>query len=117
MTKHHDVGGATESLQSTSQDLGNLTAQDVKPQTSKLLDELNSFLPKKKSNGMICSVHKVLEGLKIEEKTKLQELLDNELVLSSDISMLLKRNGFYISGDVMRRHRRRKVSGTGCCCP
>ena len=117
MTKRRVVGDVTESLPNTSPVHGNLIAQDVKPQTSRLLDELTSFVPQKKNNGMVCSVTKILELLSEAERQKLQEIMDNEIVLSSDISMILKRNGHYVSGDVVRRHRRRKFSGTGCSCP
>ena len=117
MTKRRVVGDVTESLPNTSPVHGNLIAPDVKPQTSKLLDELTSFVPHKKNNGMICSVTRILELLNEAEKQKLEEILANEEVLSSDISLILKRNGHYVSGDVVRRHRRRKFSGTGCSCP
>ncbi len=117
MTKHRAVGAVIESLPNTSPVLGNSTAGDVKPQTSKLLDELSNFIPKKKSNGMTCSVARILDSLDASEQVKLQELLENEKVLSSDLSMLLKKHGHYVSGDVVRRHRRRFISGTGCSCP
>ena len=115
--KHQDVGDAIESLPNSSPALGNSTATDAKPQISNLLDALNSFTPQKASNGTLCSVRRMLESITEVEAVKLQELLDNESVLSSDLSLLVKRNGYHISGDVMRRHRRRKFTGTGCACP
>jgi len=117
VTKRPDAGDATVSLPNTSPDHGNSTAKGVKPQTSRLLDELNSFVVRKQENGVMCSVRKILESLSEAERTKLQELLENEAVLSSQLSLLLKKNGYYVSGDVVRRHRRRKVTGTGCACP
>jgi len=117
VTKRQDVGGVTESLPNTLHDHGNSTAKGAKPQTSKLLDELNSFVVRKQDNGALCSVRKILESLPEAERIKLQELLENEAVLSSHLSLLLKKNGYYVSGDVLRRHRRRKVTGTGCACP
>ena len=117
MTKRQDVGDVTESLLSSSPALGNSTATDVKPQINNLLDALNSFVPQRQSNGALCSVRKMLESITEAEAAKLQELLDNENVLSSELSLLVKRNGYHISGDVMRRHRRRKFTGTGCACP
>lgn len=115
--KHRDAGDVTESLPSSLPALGNSTATDVKPQINNLLDALNAFTPKKQNNGMLCSVRRMLESITEAEAIKLQELLDNEAVLSSDLSLLVKRHGYHISGDVMRRHRRRKVTGTGCSCP
>ena len=115
--KHRDAGDATESLQNSLPALGNSTVQDAKPQTNNLLESLNSFVPKKQNNGALCSVRRMLESITEAEATKLQELLDNEAVLSSDLSLLVKRHGYHISGDVMRRHRRRKFTGTGCSCP
>lgn len=117
MTKSQDAGDVIAFLPNTLQDHGNSTAEDVKPQTNKFLDELNAFVPKKKSNGMVCSVQKTLDNLPEAERNKLEELLNNEKILSSDLSILLKKHGYFISGDVIRRHRRRYVSGTGCCCP
>ena len=117
MTKRRVVGDATESLPNTSPAHGNSTAEGVKQQTSKLLDELNSFVVRKQENGALCSVRKILESISEPERVKLQELLDNEAVLSSQLSLLLKKHGHYVSGDVVRRHRRRKVTGTGCACP
>jgi len=115
--KRQDAGDAIESLPNTSPVLGNSTAQDVKPQTNNLLDALTSFTPQKQNNGALCSVRRMLESITEAEAEKLQELLENEAVLSSDLSLLVKRHGYHISGDVMRRHRRRKVTGTGCSCP
>ena len=115
--KRPDAGDAIESLPNSLPALGNSTAQDAKQQTNNLLDALNSFIPQKQSNGALCSVRKMLESITATEAVKLQELLDNENILSSDLSLLVKRNGYHISGDVMRRHRRRKVTGTGCACP
>lgn len=117
MTKRLDAGDAIESLPNSLPALGNSTAQDVKPQINNLLDELNSFIPQKQKNGALCSVRRMLETISATEATKLQELLENENILSSDLSLLVKRHGYRISGDVMRRHRRRKVTGTGCACP
>ena len=117
MTKRQDAGDAIESSPNSLPALGNSTAQDAKPQTNNLLDALNAFIPEKQKNGMLCSVRKMLESITEAEATKLQELLENENVLSSDLSLLVKRNGYHISGDVMRRHRRRKFTGTGCACP
>ena len=115
--KRPDAGDAIESLPNSLPALGNSTAQDVKQQTNNLLDALNSFIPQKQNNGMLCSVRRMLETITETERAKLQELLENENILSSDLSLLVKRNGYHISGDVMRRHRRRKVTGTGCACP
>ena len=117
MTKRQDVGDVIESSPSSLPALGNSTATDVKPQTNNLLDALTSFVPQKQSNGALCSVRKMLESITEAEAAKLQELLENENILSSDLSLLVKRNGYHISGDVMRRHRRRKFTGTGCACP
>ena len=115
--KRPDAGDAIESLPNSLPALGNSTAQDAKQQTNNLLDALNSFIPQKQNNGMLCSVRRMLETITETERAKLQELLENENILSSDLSLLVKRNGYHISGDVMRRHRRRKVTGTGCACP
>ena len=115
--KHQDAGDAIESSPNSLPARGNSTATDAKPQTNNLLDALNSFIPQKQNNGMLCSVRRMLETITETERAKLQELLENESILSSDLSLLVKRNGYHISGDVMRRHRRRKVTGTGCACP
>ena len=115
--KHQDAGDAIESSPNSLPARGNSTATDAKPQTNNLLDELNSFIPRKQNNGALCSVRRMLESITKPEAIKLQELLENENILSSDLSLLAKRHGYHISGDVMRRHRRRKFSGTGCACP
>jgi len=115
--KRPDAGDAIESLPNSLPVLGNSTATDAKPQISNLLDALNSFIPKKQNNGALCSVRRMLENITAPEAAKLQELLENQSILSSDLSLLVKKHGYLISGDVMRRHRRRKITGTGCSCP
>jgi len=117
VTKHRAAGDAIESLPNSLPALGNSTAQDAKPQINNLLDELSAFIPQKQKNGALCSVRRMLESITPAEAAKLQELLDNENILSSDLSLLVKRHGYRIIGDVMRRHRRRKFTGTGCPCP
>jgi hypothetical protein len=119
VTNIQDVGAVTESLLSSSLDHGNSTAEDVKQPTNKLLsfdDALNNFTPTKKSNGMVCSVKKVLDSLEDPTKTKLVALMANSSVLSLDLVKLLKEFDFGVSAEVMRRHRRR-AKGGGCSCP
>ncbi len=119
MTNIQDVGAVTESLQSSSLDHGNSTAEDVKQSTSKSLSfdqALNNFTPTKKSNGMVCSVKKVLDSLQEPTKGKLMALMANDSVLSLDLVKLLKEFEYTVSAEVMRRHRRR-AKGGGCSCP
>jgi len=117
VTKRRDVGDVTVSLPNTSPYLGNSTVTAAKQPINNLLDDLNSFVPRRQENGMVCSVRRILESVTEPERIKLQELLDNDKVLSSDLALLLKKNNYYVSGDVVRRHRRRKFTGTGCSCP
>ena len=81
------------------------------------LDEaLDKFVPNKKTNGMVCSVKKVLDRIEEPTKSKLVALLENKEVLSLDLTTLLKNYGYFVSAEVMRRHRRR-AKGGGCSCP
>lgn len=119
MTKFQDAGDVTESLPNTLLARGNSTAEGVKPPINKPLDfeeALDNFIPQKKSNGMTCSVKKVLDQLSESAKEKLLKLMDNPEALSLDITVLLKNHGYQISAEVMRRHRRR-ANGGGCSCP
>lgn len=119
MTNIQDVGDVTESLPSSYQGHGNSIAEDVKPliNNSVSLDSaLDNFIPKKKTNGMVCSVKKVLDSLEEPTKSKLLNLLDNPEALSLDICHLLKNFNYDVSAEVMRRHRRR-AKGGGCSCP
>lgn len=119
MTKSQDAGDVIAFSRNTLQDHGNLTAEDVKQQTNRLLDfenALDSFIPSKKSNGMVCSVKKVLDILPESSKNKLLGLINNPEVLSLDLVALLKGYGLSVSAEVMRRHRRR-AKGGGCSCP
>lgn len=119
MTKSQDAGDVIAFSRNISQDHGNSTAEDVKQQTNKLLNfdkALDSFIPSKKSNGMVCSVKKVLEVLPESSRTKLLNLMENPEVLSLDLVGLLKSHNFTVSAEVMRRHRRR-AKGGGCSCP
>jgi hypothetical protein len=119
VTNSQDVGDVTESLLSSYQDHGNSTAEDVKPQinNSLSLDEaLDKFVPNKKTNGMVCSVKKILDSIEEPTKSKLVALIENREVLSLDLTTLLKNYNHYVSAEVMRRHRRR-AKGGGCSCP
>lgn len=119
MTSSQDVGGVTESLLSSSLDHGNSTAEDVKQQINNLVDfdtALSNFIPNKKTNGMVCSVKKILDKLENPTKDKLNALMENPQVLSLDLCNLLKQYNFSVSAEVMRRHRRR-AKGGGCSCP
>jgi len=119
VTNSQDAGDVTESLLSSFQDHGNSIAEDVKPQinNSLSLDEaLEKFIPNKKTNGMVCSVKKVLDRIEEPTKSKLVALLENKEVLSLDLTTLLKNYGYFVSAEVMRRHRRR-AKGGGCSCP
>jgi hypothetical protein len=119
VTKSQDAGDVIAFSRNISQDHGNSTAEDVKQQTNRLLDfenALDSFIPSKKSNGMVCSVKKVLDILPESSKNKLLGLMNNPEVLSLDLVALLKGYGLPISAEVMRRHRRR-AKGGGCSCP
>ena len=118
MTNYQDVGAVTESLPSTSQDLGNSTALDAKQQISKFseLDSvLSNFIPEKKAFGLVCSVKRILEQLPKETQDKLNILMDNKEVHAGDICRILKSFNLLVSTEVMRRHRRRQT-GTGCAC-
>lgn len=119
VTNSQDVGAVTESSRSTSLDLGNSTAPDVKQQINKFsnLDNLlDSYEPAKKVNGAICSVFKMYEQIPLSTQERLNKLMDNKSVTSGEICKLLKTFDLTISVEVMRRHRRRKT-GTGCACP
>ena len=119
MTKPQDAGDVTESSQNISLVRGNSTAEDAKPQTNKSLDleeALDSFIPLKKSNGMTCSVKRVLDQLGDSAREKLLKLMETPEALSLDITALLKNHGYQVSAEVMRRHRRR-AKGGGCSCP
>jgi len=119
VTKSQDVGDVTESSRNTSLARGGSTAEDVKPPINKPLDfeqALDNFVPQKKSNGMTCSVKRVLEQLSESAKMKLLGLMENPEALSLDITALLKNHGYQVSAEVMRRHRRR-ANGGGCSCP
>jgi hypothetical protein len=119
VTKSQDAGDVIAFSRNTLQDHGNLTAEDVKQQTNRLLDfenAIDTFVPSKKANGMICSVKKLLDVLPESSKNKLLSLIDNPEVLSLDLVALLKTHELPISAEVMRRHRRR-AKGGGCSCP
>lgn len=119
MTKSQDAGDVIAFLPNTLQDHGNSTAEDVKPQTSNSLSldaAIDNFIPAKKGNGMTCSVKRILQSLEEPTKSKLINLMENQEVLSLDLVSLLKNNGFFVSAEVMRRHRRR-ANGGGCSCP
>jgi len=119
VTKSQDAGDVTESSPNTSLAHGNSTVEGAKPPISRPLDfeeALDNFIPLKKSNGMTCSVKRVLDQLGDSAKDKLMRLLENPEALSLDITALLKNHGYQVSAEVMRRHRRR-AKGGGCSCP
>lgn len=118
VTKSQDVGDVTESLPNTLLVHGDSTAEDVRRPISKpdFEEALDNFVPLKKSNGMTCSVKRVLDQLGDSAKDKLLRLMDNPEALSLDITALLKNHGYQVSAEVMRRHRRR-ANGGGCSCP
>jgi len=119
VTKSQDAGDVIEFSRNTSPAHGNSTAEDVKPPINKPLDfekALDNFVPLKKSNGMTCSVKRILDQLSESAKEKLLRLMENPEALSLDITALLKNHGYQVSAEVMRRHRRR-ANGGGCSCP
>jgi len=119
VTKSQDVGDVIAFSRNTSQDHGNSTAEDAKPQISNSLsldEAIDNFIPAKKGNGMICSVKRTLESLEEPTRNKLVALMVNPEVLSLDLVNLLKAHGYSVSAEVMRRHRRR-ANGGGCSCP
>lgn len=65
----------------------------------------------------VCRVGYVLSKLPSEQSEKLRALVDETpSVTSTEIAGLLRRNGYEVQAQSVRRHRRR-LSKEGCLCP
>lgn len=109
------AGDATGFSPSSSPDLGDSTAKDVKQQTNHpdLATSLDALLNRPtlvKSN--LCAVGRVF--LEVDSKTQdlLSRALSNESIAHIDIAKLLQANGFQMSHSTMGRHRNGE-----CRCP
>lgn len=79
------------------------------------LDELTEGLtvaPAKK-----CSVGFVLDQVTADERTKLEAVLDANIVPATRIAEILRRNGYAVHYSSVTRHRRRNLGQAGCTCP
>jgi len=119
VTNFPDAGDVIAFSRNTSRAHGNSTAQDVKQQTNKpteLNKALEGLAKKEKSHfGLRCSVGAAIKSMPEETQKILNTVMDDKSVFSGDICRILKANGYDLSAEVMRRHRRRKT-GTGCAC-
>lgn len=54
-----------------------------------------------------CGIAKLLKNMTKPDSTDLQEALENPIITSSAIDRALRKNGYTVSGNMVRRHRRK----------
>ena len=64
-----------------------------------------------------CSIKFVYSELDEIERTKLQAVVDANIVPATKIADVLRKNGFSVHYAAVTRHRRRKTGHAGCTCP
>lgn len=64
-----------------------------------------------------CSVGFILGQLTDEERTKLEAVLDANIIPATRIAEILRKNGYSVHYASVTRHRRRNSGRTGCTCP
>lgn len=113
-TNYQDVGDATESLHSSSHDLGQSDAQDVKQKIT-LAEDLDLLLTGG-TKRVQCRITLILQEVSSDMSEKIINLIDKTDVPATQISALLTRHGYSVGRDSVQRHRRR-LQDTGCRCP
>jgi O-acetylhomoserine/O-acetylserine sulfhydrylase-like pyridoxal-dependent enzyme len=104
-----NAGDATESLLSSSQDLGASSVQDAKQSIKTKLDAL--LVNPDKWIHTTCFVGQVLKDMDEETKTTFIEVLNNPNIQHVQIARLLEGEGLKTSEGTIRRHRK-----GGCRC-
>lgn len=54
-----------------------------------------------------CGIARVLDGMTEENRTDLEQALHDPTITASAIDRALRKNGFVVSGNMVRRHRRK----------
>lgn len=57
-----------------------------------------------------CGIVKVLETMTPEDREDLQQALGNGSIAASAIDRALRKHGYAVSGNMVRRHRRKDCS-------
>lgn len=84
---------------------------DARHQTSPSLTEQ---LANVRTADRRCGVLKIMEHMTEDEAAQLTSVLDDPYVSLSDLTRILKSNGFSISDKMLYRHRHRGDGGCGC---
>lgn len=64
-----------------------------------------------------CAIGFVLTQVSDAERTKLESVLDANIVAATRIAEILRKNGYSVHYASVTRHRRRKTGHAGCTCP
>lgn len=81
-------------------------------------DDLNNMLSTDTGAGpRQCKVGYILGQLTSDQRDKLARLIDANVVPSSQLASMLRRNGYEIRDANIARHRRRLAGAAGCACP
>jgi len=78
-----------------------------------LLDDLET-VRHKKSN---CGIAEILKTLKADEAIALHKALDEMNASPSNLAAILRKNGYMISRQTIKRHQDRNTNAEGCKCP
>ena len=85
---------------------------DAKHRTS---PDLASQLAAVKKSDRRCGIVKILDQISVEDGRELVNAIDNPHVSPSDLTTILRDNGFEVSEKMIYRHRNR--GRNGCRCP
>lgn len=80
-------------------------------------DDLDALIEAKpQPRNKQCSVAFVLANVSDEQRSKIEALVDGDVVSATRIASVLQGHGFHINHTSIARHRRRKGQA-GCSCP
>lgn len=83
-----------------------------------LLQQLDELKKQPNQLGVVCTVKKVADAIEDEEEKKaFLEAVDSKDIQPRKLANLMIENGYKISLDNIRRHRRRHSEVSGCKCP
>lgn len=57
-----------------------------------------------------CGIVRILETMEPEDRSDLEQALANRSIASSAIDRALRKHGYSVSGNMVRRHRRKDCS-------
>jgi hypothetical protein len=82
-----------------------------------LTEQLQELKEHEVQVGALCRVKIVEKELPIDDVAAYLDAVENKDINAAKLSKTLANNGFHLSVDSIRRHRRRHSEIRGCKCP